>query len=105
MTKYFELAIYFVFIMLYLLVSSYIVKKMRFICIGIERLHILLRREGWKDSQKRVYRIYCEEGLNLRRKRNKRVKPSRSRVTTNGVTFTLHECRSMDFMSDALFDV
>ena len=71
---------------------------------GIERLHILLRREGWKDNQKRVYRIYCEEGLNLRRKRNKRIKSSRSRVPTTGVASTLHECWSMDFMSDALFD-
>ncbi len=71
---------------------------------GIERLHFLLRREGWKDNQKRVYRIYSEEGLNLRRKENKRIKSSRSRVPTNGKAFTLHECWSIDFISDALFD-
>ena len=71
---------------------------------GIERLHVLLRREGWKDNQKRVYRIYCEEGLNLRRKLNKRIKSSRSRVPTDGKASALHECWSMDFMSDALFD-
>lgn len=71
---------------------------------GIQRLHILLRCEGWKDNHKRVYRIYCEEGLNLRRKRNKRIKSARNRVPTNGVASCLHECWSMDFMSDALFD-
>lgn len=71
---------------------------------GVQRLHILLRREGWKDNHKRIYRIYCEEGLNLRRKRNKRIKSARSRVPTNGIASSLHECWSMDFMSDALFD-
>lgn len=71
---------------------------------GVQRLHILLRREGWKDNHKRIYRIYCEEGLNLRRKRNKRIKSARSWVPTNGIASILHECWSMDFMSDALFD-
>lgn len=36
---------------------------------GIERIVVLLKREGWKDNHKRVYRIYKEEGLNLRVKR------------------------------------
>jgi putative transposase len=30
---------------------------------------MLLRREGWQVNMKRVYRLYCEEGLTLRRKR------------------------------------
>lgn len=30
---------------------------------GIERIVVLLRREGWEDNHKRVYRIYKEEGL------------------------------------------
>ena len=29
---------------------------------GFRRIHVLLRREGWKDNHKRTYRIYCEEG-------------------------------------------
>lgn len=67
---------------------------------GIDRLYFLLKLEGWKDSSKMAYRIYCNEGLNLRRKRNKRIKSSQSRVPTNGITSTLHECWSMDFKSD-----
>jgi putative transposase len=30
---------------------------------GYRRLWIVLRREGWTDNQKRVYRLYREEGL------------------------------------------
>ena len=30
---------------------------------GIERIVVLLKREGWKDNHKRVYRIYKEEGF------------------------------------------
>ncbi|WP_066754165.1 IS3 family transposase [Sphingobacterium populi] len=33
---------------------------------GIERIVVLWKREGWRDNQKRIYRIYKEEGLNLK---------------------------------------
>ncbi len=33
---------------------------------GYRRLHILLRREGWKVNHKRTYRIYRDEGLSIR---------------------------------------
>ena len=39
---------------------------------GYKRIHVLSRREGWEINVKRVYRLYCEEGLNLRAKRPKR---------------------------------
>jgi len=39
---------------------------------GLDRIHILLRREGWRDSRNRVYRLYKLEGLNLRSKRPRR---------------------------------
>ncbi len=29
---------------------------------GYRRIHVLLRREGWKVNAKRVYRLYREEG-------------------------------------------
>ena len=35
---------------------------------GYKRIHVLLNREGWKVNHKCVYRIYREEGLNLRNK-------------------------------------
>jgi putative transposase len=39
---------------------------------GYRRIHVLLRREGWKVNTKRVYRLYREEGLSLRYKRAKK---------------------------------
>ncbi len=30
---------------------------------GYKRIHVLLRREGWRVNHKKVYRIYREEGL------------------------------------------
>jgi putative transposase len=33
---------------------------------GYERLHILLRREGWRDSRNRIHRLYKLEGLQVR---------------------------------------
>jgi putative transposase len=39
---------------------------------GYRRIHVLLRREGWHVNAKRVYRLYVEEGLQIRSKRPKR---------------------------------
>ena len=39
---------------------------------GVQRIHILLRREGWLVNHKKTHRIYCLEGLNLRSKRPRR---------------------------------
>ncbi|MCJ7616449.1 MAG: IS3 family transposase [Desulfobacterales bacterium] len=33
---------------------------------GYKRIHVLLIREGLKVNHRAVYRIYCQEGLNLR---------------------------------------
>ncbi|MCP5164595.1 MAG: transposase [Pseudomonadales bacterium] len=33
---------------------------------GYKRIHVLLKREGIHVNHKRVYRLYCEEGLRLR---------------------------------------
>lgn len=65
---------------------------------GYRRLHVLLRREGWKVNAKRVYRLYQLEGLSLRLKpRKKRV--SRLRVVLPHSTHP-NERWSLDFMSD-----
>ena len=34
---------------------------------GYRRLTVLLRRQGWAVNHKRVYRLYREEGLGVRR--------------------------------------
>lgn len=39
---------------------------------GYRRIHVLLRREGWRVNTKRVYRLYYELGLHLRNKTPKR---------------------------------
>ena len=69
---------------------------------GYKRIHVLLRREGWKINHKAVYRIYRQEGLNLRY-RSKRKKVSRARIPKVDVT-GVNQCWAMDFMSDALFN-
>ena len=40
---------------------------------GYRRLTVLLRREGWAVNHKRVYRLYREEGLGVRRRKRKRI--------------------------------
>ena len=70
---------------------------------GYRRLHILLCREGWQVNHKRVYRLYREEQLGLRKKPpRRRVAPlkrqARPRATRK------NESWSMDFMSDELYD-
>ena len=70
---------------------------------GCERIFTLLRREGWKDNHKRVYRIYKAEGLNLRSKRPKRNRAGAHRMDRAPASH-LHECWSMDFVADQLFN-
>ena len=70
---------------------------------GYKRIHIVLRREGWPVNHKRVYRIYCEEGLNLRAKRPKRRVSAMHRNQRREAT-GINESWSMDFVSDSLFN-
>ena len=70
---------------------------------GYKRIHILLKREGWQVNHKRVHRLYCLEGLNLRTKGKKKrmrslKRPERLMATRSNETW------SMDFVSDALFN-
>jgi putative transposase len=68
---------------------------------GYRRLHVLLRREGWKINAKRVYRLYVEEGLGLRIKRPKRRRSAVARVALPEPTGP-NQIWSMDFVSDEL---
>lgn len=70
---------------------------------GYRRLHVLLRREGWQVNHKRVYRLYREDGLPLRRKNPRRHVSSQRRLVVTAATRP-NESWSMDFMADELFD-
>lgn len=70
---------------------------------GYKRIHTLLRREGMIVNHKTVYRVYCEDGLNLRRKRPHRRIAAAHRSEQPVVT-RIDECWSMDFVADALFN-
>lgn len=70
---------------------------------GFWRIYVLLRREGWRVNHKRVYRLYKLEGLNLRSKRPRRNRAGAHRLDRIEVTRP-HQCWSMDFVADALFD-
>jgi putative transposase len=69
---------------------------------GYRRLHVLLRREGWKVNHKRVYRLYQQEGLSVRSKSAKKrvstLRPTRVQAQAP------NEHWSMDFVSDRLAD-
>jgi putative transposase len=73
------------------------------VAYGYRRLHVLLRREGWRVNAKRVYRLYKAEGLAMR----KRVPRRRVACVKREVRPTAaakNQCWSMDFVSDQLFD-
>ena len=70
---------------------------------GCPRIHIQLRREGWPVNHKKTHRIYCLEGLNLRRKRPRRHVSAAHRQQRPVLT-GVDQCWSMDFVSDNLFN-
>lgn len=70
---------------------------------GYRRLHILLRREGWRLNHKLTYRLYTEEGLTLKAVRPRRRK-SVLRREGRPVTTAANERWAMDFIHDALAD-
>lgn len=67
---------------------------------GYRRLGVLLRREGMAVNHKRIYRLYTEEDLRVRRRR-KKIR-SRLRVPPLPVPTRPNERWSMDFMQDCL---
>jgi len=70
---------------------------------GARQIHILLRREGWLINHKKTYRIYCEQVLNLRRKRARRRVAAAHRMEHSAVSI-VNACWSMDFVADQLFN-
>jgi putative transposase len=70
---------------------------------GYRRIHVLLRREGWRVNAKRVWRLYREMGLQLRNKTPKRRVQAKLREGRSGAT-AANEVWAMDFVHDQLFD-
>ena len=66
---------------------------------GYRRLHVLLQRSGEAVNHKRVYRVYREAGLGMKRKARKRLQRSRSvpRVLT-----ARNQEWAIDFAHDAV---
>ena len=69
---------------------------------GYRRLLLLLRREGWLDNHKRIYRIYTQQRLQVRYRRRRRPAASRGQQPMPAVGF--NQRWSMDFVSDQLAD-
>jgi putative transposase len=69
---------------------------------GYRRLTVLLRREGWPVNAKRIYRLYRNEGLEVRTTPRKKL-ASRGRVPLPTATRS-NERWSMDFVSARLAD-
>ncbi|MEO1398632.1 MAG: IS3 family transposase, partial [Pseudomonadota bacterium] len=68
---------------------------------GYRRIHVLLRREGWKVNAKRIYRLYNEMVLQLRNKTPKRRVKAKLREDRTEATKT-NEIWAMDFVHDQL---
>lgn len=70
---------------------------------GYRRITITLRREGWNVNHKRVYRIYNEECLSLKRNNPKRRVACKRRDDRPAPTGP-NQVWAMDFMADQLYD-
>jgi putative transposase len=68
---------------------------------GYRRIHVLLRREGWRVNPKRVHRLYREMGLQLRNKTPKRRVKAKLREDRRPATRS-NETWAMDFVHDQL---
>jgi len=69
---------------------------------GYRRLHVLLCREGWRINHKVTYRLYCEEDLQVRTRRRRKI-ATRPRLKLDAAT-RVDERWSMDFVTDQLAD-
>ncbi len=69
---------------------------------GFRKMFLTLRRFGHQWNHKRVYRIYCQLKLNLKRKHKRRI-PTRNPLPLV-VPPEANQVWSADFMSDVLWD-
>ncbi|TDX31374.1 IS3 family transposase [Rhodovulum visakhapatnamense] len=69
---------------------------------GYPRLHAMLRREGLVVNHKRTYRLYTDQGLQVRTRKRRRL-PRRDRVAPQVPERPMQRW-SMDFVGDQLAD-
>src|SRR5262245_10643824 len=67
---------------------------------GYRRVYLRLRREGWQVNRKRVYRLYRDAGLAVRRRKRKRIGPFERKPLPKPTTANVSW--SMDFVADGL---
>ena len=67
---------------------------------GYRRIHVLLKREGFHINKKRVYRLYREEGLQIRVRRPRRHVTAANRQPPRARPQGPNVAWSMDFVSD-----
>ncbi len=70
---------------------------------GYQRIHVMLRREGWPVNKKRVRRLYRLDGLQIRTRIRRRKHMCLHRGPAP-VPRAPHERWSMDFVHDQLFN-
>jgi putative transposase len=67
---------------------------------GFDKMMLKIKSDKKPWNHKRVYRIYCELGLNIRIKPRKRIPKGQAKALLQLIKPNI--CWSMDFMSDAL---
>jgi len=67
---------------------------------GYRRVYVRLRREGWAVNRKRVYRLYRDAGLAVRRRKRKRIGPIERKPLPKPLAANVSW--SMDFVADGL---
>ncbi|CBA32565.1 hypothetical protein CTU_29780 [Cronobacter turicensis z3032] len=70
---------------------------------GYHRVHVMLRREVWRDNHKRIYRLYSEQGLSPRLKHPRRNNSAQRRQPQLHGRYP-HHVWGMDFAFDVLFN-
>jgi putative transposase len=70
---------------------------------GATRIGVLLRREGWRVNKKRVHRLYCLEGLQVRMRVRRRKHQALHRGPVP-IPTGAGQRWSMDFVHDALIN-
>lgn len=68
---------------------------------GFDKMMMKIKQDGYPWNHKRVYRIYCDLGLNIRVKPKKRLPSREAQSLFQPIKRNI--CWSIDFMSDALY--